>query len=344
MPFSASLLSLLACREPAPPDDESTTPIETAHTGRTPTETGRTPTDTATTGVTADTGPTAVEVDCAAVPPSPVSVSPVAEARAYHDVIFDTAGNLIGNDRGNLEIADSSGNARILAVGVGTVEGLGRLLDGDFVGSAYGTDTLFRFDSAGLVTPLVGDSGAYGVIVGHDGMIYTANNEAIERIDPATGDRTELYRDRDLAPKVIHWSVDHTKLYFGRRSSHGEVFVLETDPVTLDVIGEPTLFASVASSGYTTLDCLTVDICGNVYLCAYDAQKMYRIDPNGVVSVYFDFSSEEYAHGAEWGSGVGGFRVDALYVAQPYNGNTVAEVVVGIPGRDWDGTGWTPSP
>ncbi len=36
-------------------------------------------------------------------------------------------------------------------------------------------------------------------------------------------------------------------------------------------------------------------------------------------------------------TGSGGWRSDALYVPQPYNGESVTEVVVGVPGRDYDG-------
>jgi hypothetical protein len=34
---------------------------------------------------------------------------------------------------------------------------------------------------------------------------------------------------------------------------------------------------------------------------------------------------------------VGGWRHDAIYVTQPYNGNTVVEVDIGVPSRDWPG-------
>lgn len=62
---------------------------------------------------------------------------------------------------------------------------------------------------------------------------------------------------------------------------------------------------------------------------------MYRVTPEGEVSLYVDLGPTEYAHGAEWGSGVGGWRVDALYVSRPFDDDSVAEIVVGIPGGSY---------
>ena len=90
--------------------------------------------------------------------------------------------------------------------------------------------------------------------------------------------------------------------------------------------------------------CLAVDYCDNLYVCDYNTQTLYRVDTGGNVTDYVNFPGGQYSHGAEFGSGIGGFRVDALYVAQPYNGDSVLEIVVDVPGRAWDGTGWTPPP
>ena len=48
--------------------------------------------------------------------------------------------------------------------------------------------------------------------------------------------------------------------------------------------------------------------------------------------------AELTGHGVAWGSGVGGFREDALYLPQPVNGGTVGEAIIGVPYRTWDGT------
>lgn len=338
------LLTLAACSRPQEPRprDTDTTPPETG-TPPITTETGHTgTTDTASTGVTGDTGPTTVEIDCATdVPAAPLSTQPIIGGRAYHDVIFDTTGLVLGSNGNGITWADYYGNSGLLVPGTGLVQGLGRLLDGDFVAASDSTDSLFRFTAAGGVANIIGNSGAYSVLVGHDGMIYTANYDAVERIDPVTGVRTELLAPNNFQPKSINWNRDYTKLFMATGFGNGNVYAIDIDPVTLDPVGQGYVFATNVGAG-TYHDCLTVDYCDNVYVCDFSSQKMYRITPAGVVSTYIDFPNGMYAHGVEWGSGVGGFRVDAMYISQPYNGNAIAEVVVGIPGRDWDGTNWTP--
>ena len=45
-----------------------------------------------------------------------------------------------------------------------------------------------------------------------------------------------------------------------------------------------------------------------------------------------------YGHGVVWGTGVGGFREDALYLPLPYNNNLVTELIIGVPSKNWNGT------
>jgi len=87
-------------------------------------------------------------------------------------------------------------------------------------------------------------------------------------------------------------------------------------------------------AGVAWLDGLTVDACGNLYVPNYETSAVYRIAPDGVVGLYLEQTLEQYGHGLEWGSGVGGWREDALYLPQPYDDATVVEVVVGVPGAE----------
>ena len=45
--------------------------------------------------------------------------------------------------------------------------------------------------------------------------------------------------------------------------------------------------------------------------------------------------AREYGHGMTWGTGEHGWLDNAVYLTQPYNQNTVAEVVIGVPERGW---------
>ena len=80
------------------------------------------------------------------------------------------------------------------------------------------------------------------------------------------------------------------------------------------------------------LDGLTMDACGYLYVPSYEERALFRVSPEGKVIRYFQFEPAKYGHGLEWGSGIGGWNANALYLPQPYDGNTVVEVVVGVPG------------
>jgi hypothetical protein len=89
------------------------------------------------------------------------------------------------------------------------------------------------------------------------------------------------------------------------------------------------LFATIAGGGW--LDGLGVDACGNLFVPDYNTSSLYRISPEGLVSLYYYFGSVAYGHGLAWGSGMGGWNAEALYLPQPYDENTVVEVVIGVP-------------
>jgi hypothetical protein len=102
-------------------------------------------------------------------------------------------------------------------------------------------------------------------------------------------------------------------------------------------LGEPYLFATGVGGGWH--DGLGVDVCGNLYVNDFDKQALYRVSPDGLQVVELmktNFWSGIYGHGNTWGSGVGGWLEDAIYMPMPYNNNTVAEVKIGIPYRTWD--------
>jgi hypothetical protein len=82
------------------------------------------------------------------------------------------------------------------------------------------------------------------------------------------------------------------------------------------------------------IDGLGVDVCGNVYVADYGTSALYRIPAQGGEGELFvDWPDWQYGHGLEWGSGLGGWSETALYLPQPYNGNKVVELELGVPGK-----------
>jgi len=76
-----------------------------------------------------------------------------------------------------------------------------------------------------------------------------------------------------------------------------------------------------------------VDVCGNLYVPTYP-DGLYRITPEGLVRLYQQWAGVlELGHGLRFGTGRHGWRDDALYLPRFYGGNTIVEVVTGVPGR-----------
>jgi streptogramin lyase len=337
---------LLACSgddapEPRPTDDS---PEDTSPTGTTP---GHTASDTGTdtdtdphtgdtratpTGSTGDTGP--APIDCANLPTRPLSAAPVPGARAYHGLVITDAGTIVGTDSNNLLEADGYGAVSVLLPGTGSMEQLDRFADGTIVGARTNGDILQIVPGGGSsVIASVGNT--YGVRVGPDDKVYVADWERITRIDPATGS-VETWFDggNQFSPKVLDFNIDFTKLYVGSIYDSGNVYEFDLD-ANYDPVGNPRLLASTPGSWH---DGLRVDICGNLYVAEYVNRAMYRISPSGAVSTLFiPPDSSWYGHGLVFGNGAGPFRETALYIPQPYNNDTVAEVEIGVPYRTYTG-------
>ena len=99
----------------------------------------------------------------------------------------------------------------------------------------------------------------------------------------------------------------------------------------LTPLAPPRLLATVGGPG-AFLDGLTVDVCGNLYMPKYELSALFRISLDGDTRLYHQWDRGQYGHGLEWGRGFGDFAADTLYFPQPYNGNTVLEMRVGIAG------------
>ena len=101
--------------------------------------------------------------------------------------------------------------------------------------------------------------------------------------------------------------------------------------------GEPEPFAVGVGNGWH--DGVAVDNCGWVYIPDFRTSQLFRIGPDGDAELYHSWAddSTQYGHGVVWGSGIGGWREDALYLPMPYNGNSVQEIVTGTYSRTWEG-------
>jgi len=275
--------------------------------------------------------------NCAEVPDEPTEINELDEPRGYHDVLFDAEGNLLGTDwSGHLIAASDSDTADVLVPNVGTIQGMELLPDGSIVAGA--NKGVVRIDPDEGVSMLAAIGYSYGVLLGPDGMIYAGSGNKIFRIDPETGgfeDYAELPGLHTNA-HMFEFSPDFSRMYVGVVASDAYLWAIDLDD-KLDPKGDPWVFAEEVGSGYH--DGLGVDVCGNIYVNDFWTQSFYRVSPLGEVSLLLDWrdGSNHYGHGQAFGSEVGGvWRPDAIYVPQPYDGNTVEEVVVEIPSRSFN--------
>jgi hypothetical protein len=305
-----------------PTNEPTTPPITTPPTGTTTPPPTTTPT---------------VPFDCATVPHDPVSIGPVAGGRAYHDILFDTAGNLIGNDNDALVKITSAGDFGLFAPGIGTFQGMDWLLDGDIVAASLDTNSLVRVNAAGAASILASGIDAYGVMVAPDGAVFAADNQKIYRVDPTTGQQTTIVDSAGITARVMDFSPDYTRLYVGTQTGNqeGTVYSIELGPDYLPIAG-PKKYATGAGKGYN--DGLGVDICGNVYVADYNTRALYRVWTTGEVQTLMDPDDiDNYGHGMEWGNGIGGWSETALFLPQPYNDDSVVQIELGVPSRRYAG-------
>ena len=272
-------------------------------------------------------------VDCEELPELVVEVNEVVGARGYHDVDFDSEGWILGSDNSSLVRADGAGSFEIWVPGLGMMEQMDWLHDGDLV-VARQQGSLTRISPEGGTETLATDLYAYEVNVDPNGMIWVANNNNIYKVDPDTGEKTRLpIGGIQGGPRILAFSKDYSTLYAGVLSG-GRLYTVGLDD-DLEPTGDASLFATGMGNSY--MDGLAVDVCGNIYVTEYSNSRLYRVSPDGEVTLIWDPPLTQYGHGLKWGTGEDGWRDDALYVPRPYGGNTVAEVVVDIPRWDWDG-------
>ena len=252
--------------------------------------------------------------------------------KAGEDLAFDDQGNLIGADAGNLFKSQYGGGFQIYVPNAGGfIAGLRSLHNGDVVYSDTNTNTLFRADVHGSKWPLLsGMNYGNGIEIGDDGFVYVAEQTGgrVRRVDPDTGDFTILVEGLNN-PNGLSFSPDYSILYIGSFGG-GMIYKLPVDPD-----GNPgELDILVPNVGGGMLDGMGVDACGNIYVCEYIAALVWRITPDGQnMAPIANFSSDtSWIPNMQWGSGVGGWDENVLYVLDIAS-NTFYEVPLEVPGK-----------
>ena len=275
--------------------------------------------------------------DCSAIPDIPGSPIPLAAPRGHNDVVFNADGALVGWDGFNLLKATDADTVEVYAPNAETTFKLDMLPGGDLV-ATLGRGEVARIEPNGAIYPIATGIFPYGLAVGSDGLVYASSTNfaaapAIWRIDPDT-QALDLLLDWDIAdwPRDIAFSADFSVLYVGTQTS-GEIYKVPLDG-NLNPTGDPQLLVTLPTFWH---DSVEVDACGNVYVAGLFPPQLYRINADLSTTLLIEWTMDEYAHGFDWGDAAGGWNPESIYMALPDQGNTVEEVDLGIPGRQWDG-------
>jgi len=200
------------------------------------------------------------------------------------------------------------------------------LPDGDIVVAIPEEGAIYRVDrSSGALSLLLANlSEPNGIAVGADGFIYaTSLDGKITRIDPDNGGGLTLFESERSADGIT-FGPDFERLYWN--SETGEVY---TAVVRDGLVVEALSLLATAEIRTGLMDGMTADICGNLYMIESHG-TIYKIAEDGTVSVFMEMPSSVYP-ALNFGSGVGGFPSDHLYVMDL--GEGLQEIDVGIPGR-----------
>ncbi|MCK9464249.1 MAG: SMP-30/gluconolactonase/LRE family protein, partial [Proteobacteria bacterium] len=273
---------------------------------------------------------------CDELPSGPVFVQELTGPIAYHALAFDGEGFIVGaGSMGDalFKTAAGSSTASLWVSSIHSVEGMDYLPDGDLVAVSQ-SQGVVRITPEGTVSTVAASIYDYGVqvTVGPDGMIYVGDNDTLYRIDPDTHAVESLVTG--VMARGCDFSPDHARMYVTSHEGSGNIYVAELDG-DMNLIGPPTLFATIPGGG-PWIDGVYVDECGNLYVPSYSLSELWRITAEGDASMFYSWASNPglYGHGLKWGSGIGGWDDASIYLPQPYDGNSVVRMRLGVHGRD----------
>ncbi len=278
--------------------------------------------------------------DCATAPTEPLEQRVLTGPRGYHGLAINEAGRIFGTNV-DLTLVHSSyeGDWAPFVPNV-VVDQIAFAESGHLILAA--SDGLIGITPDAQRYTINAELYGYGLRIGPDGRAWLAEPRAIRRVNLVTGlaDTIVTVPDIDMGTfaHAFDFSPSLDALYVGMTGETGmDVRVVQLDE-NLDATGVLEDFANVAE-GKVWIDGVATDVCGNLYVANFATSQLSKITPDGVSSLYFDWSADptQYGHGVIFGNGVGGFREDAIYLPMPYNEHTVQEIVVGIPSRTWKG-------
>ncbi len=283
---------------------------------------------------TADTAPFVIpttDVDCAALTPLPVATTTLAWVTGSEDFAFDGAGNELGVSGGALFRTPFGGPRALVIPGLSdSIRGMRVLADGTIAAADPEHQTIVGGDpdtgaswviAAGVTNP-------NGIAIGVDGWIYAALTGSIVRVDPTNGTTETVVALPGKSFDGLTFSPDYQRLHFNEEI--GRIWTVDVDPA--GGWTEPVEGPDLPLGGFSILDGMTADACGNVYIVEMGG-TVWRVTPAGVVEIAVTVPGLAVISAVNFGSGIGGFDRETLYIMDFIGKLYAADM--GVPGK-WE--------
>jgi len=306
-------------RIPRGPDRTQTTEVDTGLDTGTPS----TDTDTPTGSTTTD--------DCV-IPPAPTTWDYLVWVPPSEEFHFDAVGNLTNIDEvaGWLFETPWGGPPNLTApYNADEIAAVRFLLDGDLAVADEANGALRRVGLDGSQSTILGGlNNPNSMAIHTDGFVFVTAFDTIYRVDPASGASTAVLRVPGADLDGLVFSPDFTKLYFNSDET-GQVMSATID--VYGVAGPIENEAALALGWYDQLDGQAMDSCGNLYVIRTDG-RLFRVRPNGNIETLIELThpGQVSTTSLHFGSGVGGWELDHLYVMNREGG--VFDLAIGIDG------------
>lgn len=326
------LLALAAC---APSGTLKSDPPDVEDTGivQPPTDSVPTPPTTDTMTVLVETAtPTDTAPELCVLPPAPTAWTYFTGIPVSEDFTFDELGNMVNIDQGPDALFRTPylGPPEILApYSSPEVAGVAFTLDGRLALADEGNGALVLLGLDGSTTVLNGSlNQPNSIAVDDQGFIFVTAFDQILRVDPVTGVSTTLITLPGLDLDGLVFAPGFLRLWFNY-DEESIVAYLDLD-TSGNVLATKTVVQLPQFGG--ELDGMTMDECGNVYAIETDG-SLYRVFPDGTAELLLTLGGVDgmTTSSLHFGSGIGGWEADHLYVINRYGG--MFEVEIGIPGR-----------
>jgi sugar lactone lactonase YvrE len=290
------------------------------------------------------------EIDCDAIPQGPfpftrTSIFSSSEAEyGAEDFVFDREGYLVLVDRytSTMFRLERRERPELVVGNLGTLSSAGtRILPNGKVVVADEGGPILLVGRDRSITPIAtGYTSFNGLVVGIDGAIYGASyTYGVVRIDPETEQATVLYNVTSGGIDGITFSPDYRTLYFneGEIYSAGEGRLLKGTLTSTGGLVDVQSVGRPLETTQGTLDGMTTDVCGNIYIAAQNistdactGSALVRVTPAGESSI-LTCMPEAFTPSLNFGSGRGDWDRNTVYVIDWFG--FLYEVEVGVPGR-----------